>query len=113
MTVTNGMTTGEKIYSAVVILCAGFPLVPLALFHLIIIPDMDDPGIFYFIVSIMWMQVLTLAVTTISNLYYRSLLVIPTIVQCVVLSCMLYFIPFAIWGGVLLYRRLQRAKSAG
>jgi hypothetical protein len=109
----DGMTTGEKIYSAAVILCTGFFLASLASFHFIIIPGSDDPGIFYFVASIMWMAVLALVATTVANLYSRSLLVIPTIVQCVVLGVAMYFIPFAIWGAVLLHRRIQRARIAG
>jgi hypothetical protein len=109
-TFTAGMTTGEKIYSAIVILCAGLTLVSLASFHFIIIPRSDDPGIFYFVVSLMWMYVAALAATTAANLRHRSLLTIPTIVQCVVLGFAVYFIPFSIWGGVLLYRRIQREK---
>lgn len=105
------MTTAEKIYTATVILCAGFLLVSLASFHFIIIPGIDDPGIFYFVVSILWLTALSLAASTIANLYYRSLLVIPTVLQCAVLCFMVYFIPFAIWGAVLLYRRIQRSKA--
>ena len=105
------MTTGETIYSAVVILCAGLLLMSLASLHFIIIPGMDDPEFFYFIVSIVWMYVLALAATSIANLYYRSILTIPTIVQCGVLVFAVYFIPIAVWGGVLLYRRLQREKT--
>lgn len=107
------MTTSEQIYTAFVILCAGFYLVGLASFHFIIIPRSDNPAVFYFVVSILWMGVLSIAATTSVNLYYRSLLTIPTIVQCVTLGLAVYFLPFAIWGGVLLYRRVQRAKSLG
>lgn len=107
------MTTGEKIYSAMVFLCAGFFLMSLASFHFLVIPAAEEPGIFYFIMSIIWLYVLVLAGTNILNLYHRSLLTIPTIVQCAVLTLAVYFIPFAIWGGVLLRRRLQREKAAG
>ena len=110
--VVDGMTTGEKIYSAVVLCCTGLLLVSLASFYFIIIPGTDDPGIFYFVVSIIWMAVLVLGATTIWNLYYRSLVVIPTVLQCVVLCCIAYLIPVGIWGGVLLYRRVQREKNA-
>src|SRR6185369_5815105 len=85
----------------------------LALFHFFIIPGTNDPGVFYFIVSIMWLFVLALSATLITNLYQRALLTIPTIVQCAVLGLSAYLIPIAIWGGVLLHRRLQRAKIAG
>lgn len=109
----GGMTAAEQIYTAFVILCAGFYLVGLAAFHFIIIPQADNPTVFYFVVSILWMAVVAIAATTSVNLYYRSLATIPTIVQCVTLALAVYFLPFAIWGSVLLYRRLQRAKNLG
>ncbi len=105
------MTTIEKIYSAVVLLCAGFFLVPILAFHFLIIPGSEDPGILYFVVSIMWMFVLALAATAAANLRYGSLLMIPTVLQCVVLCLALYFIPIAIWGGVLLYFRVRRERG--
>jgi hypothetical protein len=73
----------------------------------------DEPEILYFVASLIWMYVAALTMTVIINLYYRSLVTIPTIVQCAVLGLALYFLPIAIWGGVLLYRRLQRARGAG
>jgi len=109
--VASGMTTVEQIYTACVMLCIGFFLVALASFHFVIIPGSSNPGALYFVVSIVWVIVISLSATTIANLYYRSLLTIPTFVQCVILCAAIYFIPFAIWGGVLLYRRLQRAKN--
>jgi hypothetical protein len=109
----DGMTIGEKIYSAIVIFCTGFFLVSLGSFHFIVIPAVDEPEVLYFVASLIWMYVAALTVTIIINLYYRSLVTIPTIVQCAVLGLALYFLPIAVWGGVLLYRRLQRAKGAG
>jgi hypothetical protein len=108
----DGMTIGEKVYSAVVILCVGFFLLSLASFHFIIIPGARDPGVFYFIVSILWMYVLALLATVATNIYHRALLTIPTTIQCAILGLSFYLIPFAIWGGILLYLRLQRAKIA-
>ncbi len=107
----GGMTVAEKIYSAFVLLWSGFVLVSLASFHFLIIPEAEDPAPLYFVVSLLWIICLSLAVTTAWNLYHRSLLVVPTVLQCAIQALMVYFIPFAIWGGVLLYRRLQREKS--
>ncbi len=106
------MTTAEKIYSAVVILAVGFCLASLASFHFLVIPRADDPGALYMVVSILWMIAVALTVTVAFNLWHRSLLVVPTIVQCFVLLMMVYFLPFAIWGAVLLRRRLQHEKDA-
>ncbi len=104
----DGMTIGEKFYSAAVILCIGFLMMSLASFHFIMIPGNDDPEVFYFIVAVMWMNALTLAVTTVCNLYYRSLLIISTTVQLVALFTAIYFIPIAAWG-----RRLISAANRG
>jgi hypothetical protein len=106
-----GLTTAEKIYSAIVILCAGFLLVSLASFHFFLIPKMEDPGVLYFVVSVIWLAFLAIAITTGLNLYYRSLLVIPMVLQCIVLCLIIYFIPFGIWGAVLLYLRIQRQRT--
>lgn len=111
-TATDGMTTGEKIYTACVILCTGFFLLSLASLHLIVIPRSENPDIIYLAASIIWLWVLGLSATTAFNLYHRSLLTIPTVVQCFLLCFGLYFIPFGIWGSVLLYSRLKRAKTA-
>ena len=105
------MTTWEKIYSAIVILCAGFPLVTLAIFYFVILSGEEDPGIFYFMVSILWLIFLSLAVTVATNLFYRRLLVIPTIIQGAVLCLMVYFIPFGILGFVLLRERTKRESQ--
>jgi hypothetical protein len=106
----GSMTTSEKIYCAAVIACAGLLLMSAALFHLVIIPGTEEPGIFYFLAVLVWLEIFALAATAGLNLYHRSLLVVPTIVQCVVLALGVYLIPIAIWGGVLLYRRLQRER---
>ncbi len=80
----------------------------LALFHFVIIPGTEDPEIFYFVVSVLWLGVLLFVVTTTVNLHQRSLLLIPTVLQCIVLCLMVYFMPVGICGVVLLYRRARR-----
>ncbi len=93
-------------------MAAGYYLVSLASLHFIVIPRSDDPGIYYFVVAILWMMVLSLAITTVINLWHGSLLVIPTVVQCVALALTLFLLPFAIWGGFLLRQRIQCAQTA-
>jgi hypothetical protein len=105
------VATGEKVYCAVVIICAGLLLASAAMFHLFIIPGTEEPGIFYFLAALIWLEFFALAITVGLNLYYRSLLVIPTVVQCAVLALSVYLIPIAIWGGVLLYQKLQRERT--
>jgi pheromone shutdown protein TraB len=105
---SSGMTTGEKVYSAVVIICAGFTLISLASFHFVIIPGTENPGVFYFVASIIWLTFMSLAVTVAANLLQQKLLVVPTIIQSVVLCCMVYFIPVGIAGFILLRNRLRR-----
>ncbi|HEY4259484.1 MAG TPA: hypothetical protein VGM98_04975 [Schlesneria sp.] len=108
---STGMTTVEKIYTGVVIACAMLLLVPLLAFHVIIIPQSQDPSTLYFVAAILWIVVLSIAITSAINLSYRSLLIVPTIIQCVMVCFMIYFCPVGIWGGYLLYRRIQRSKN--
>ncbi len=82
-----------------------------ASFHFLIIPGSDDPEIFYFIVSIIWLDFFALGITTALNLYQRQLAVIPTIIQIVLLCLMVYFLPVGIAGIVLLYRRAKRKSE--
>lgn len=105
------MTTAEKIYTALVIVCGMLMLAPLAVFHFILLPKSSDPQMFYFILSVLWAYLLTIAITTTINLCYRSLVIIPTIVQCVVLCLAVYFLPIGIWGGYLLYHRIKRMSG--
>jgi hypothetical protein len=106
----ESLTTGEKVYCAAVLVCAGLLLVSLAMFHFVLIPDTDDPGVFYYIASVLWFLFATLAVTAALNLHQRSLMVVPTIVQCAALVLTVYLIPVAIWGAVLLRRRIRRGS---
>jgi len=75
-----GMTVGAKIYSAFVILAAGFLLLllTLPLFHLF---GATIEGNQYFIMAVIWIMFVSLSATTALNLYYRRLLRIPTIIQ--------------------------------
>lgn len=49
------MTTVEKVYTAIVILCAGFVLLGLASFHFVVIPGASEPDVFYFVVAVCWL----------------------------------------------------------
>lgn len=40
----NGMTTTEKVYSAVVFACSGLLVLCLAMVHFVLIPGMERPG---------------------------------------------------------------------
>lgn len=106
------MTIGEKVYTAFAIVGAGYAFTGLALFHFVIIPKADTPSALYIVIAMLWMVAVTLTTTIILNLYYRSLLVIPTVLQCLILTLLLYFLPFAIWGVVLLIQRHKRDRDA-
>lgn len=106
----EGMTLGEKLYTAVVILGIMFLLASLASLHLVMIPRMEDPRTLYFIAFMQWLVVAVFAITAGMNLYCRRLLIIPTALQCILLCLMIYLLPVGIWGGVLLYRRINREK---
>lgn len=105
------LTLGEKIYTAAVILAAGFLLASLASFHFLLIPRSKEPDVFYFVAAILWINFIGITTTVVLNLRARQLLVIPTIIQCVILCLMMYFAPFGIWGAVMLYRRVKRNRG--
>src|SRR5690348_14653484 len=86
----ESLTTAEMCYSAAVILWSLVLLAGLAVFHFVLIPGTKDPGIFYFIVAIYWTFVVSLSITVAMNLAHRSLLVVPTVVQCGVLVFSVY-----------------------
>jgi hypothetical protein len=109
--INREMTTAEKVYTALVIVCGVLILLPLAVFHFMIIPKSDNPQVFYFVLAVLWIYLLTITTTTTINLCYRSLVIIPTIVQCVILCLAIYFIPIGIWGGYLLYHRTRRTTG--
>lgn len=105
------MSLGEKIYTAFVILAAGFVLSSLASFHFIIIPHANSPGIYYSIASTMWLVFLALSITAGINIHRGQLLTIPTIIQGLCLCLMVYCIPIGIAGFVLLFKRNQRTND--
>ena len=93
-----GMGIGAAIYNAFVLVFAGFLLLVVAMFHFVIIPGTDDPGIFYFLVTIYWLLFAGFTVTAAINFYQRKLVVAPTVIQCVLLSMIVWGIPLAILG---------------
>lgn len=66
----------------------------------------------YFMATALWLMLATLATTAVVNLRRNSLLVVPTVLQCIVLTLMAYTLPIAIWGAILLRRRLSNAPSS-
>ena len=107
----DGMTLAEKIYTAIAFIAAGLLLLSLAAFHFLIIPGSENPSVFYFVVATLWLAFLTIMLTNIANVRGRCLRVIPTVIQCVLFALMVYLIPVAIFGGVLLYQRSKQDKA--
>lgn len=108
----SGMTTPEQIYTAFVILLGMFFLVGVAVFHFMIIPTAKEPRFMYLAVSMIWIFIFAVVITTFINLYHRSLLLIPTIIQCVLLILGIYFAPIGIWGLFLLRYRNKRQTNS-
>lgn len=107
----SGLTMGEQIFTAIVILFAGAVLVGLALFHFVIIPRIADPGVLYFIISLYWLAFVAIGVTVYLNLRKRRLLVIPTFIQSVLMCLTVWLIPAGIAGFYLLYRSEERYRQ--
>lgn len=108
---STGMTTAERVYTGLTLAHTILFLPFLAMIHFLVIPDTDDPAVFYFVVSIFWAIIVIVWTTGAINLYYRKLLVIPTIVQCIAMFPGVFMIPLTIWGGALLYDRLKRERE--
>jgi hypothetical protein len=102
------MTLREQIFSALIILLVIFLLMSISVFYFMVIPRMDEPAIYYYLISLFALGAIVFTFTTAANLHHSSLLVIPTIVQCVMLLLMIYTIPLGLWGFYLL---AQRSKS--
>ncbi|MCR9116818.1 MAG: hypothetical protein NXI22_07680 [bacterium] len=107
-----GLTTAETTYLAIVFVCGAFYIVPLAIFHLILIATDHETSIYFFMVIIMWLYLGSLTVTSAINLWRGSLVTGITIFQIGILCLTLYFIPIAIWGGFLLYFQRQRRQPS-
>jgi|GEM_PF-4239555 len=106
--ISGGLTVAEQVYTAFVIMCGLLVMMSMIIFHLLIIPTSDNPTVFYFMTTIGWIVVSTLAVTVGCNIWKHSLLVIPTVIQVILLCILIYFSPIGIWGGCLLYFSLKR-----
>ena len=102
------LTLGEQIFTAIVILVAGFVLLGAVLFYFVLVPGSDDPGIFYFIICLYTLMFGTLAVTTYMNLRQHRLLVIPTFLQSLVLCLTVWLLPAGLAGFYLLYQSEKR-----
>jgi hypothetical protein len=100
------LSNAEKVFIALAIVCAGFQMAAIALFHFVVIPGSESPGVLYFIVSFFWVLFLSLTATSAINIHGNRLGVIPTMIQCVAL-CFTAFFPIAIMGFLLLRKRMK------
>ena len=107
------LNKSEKVFLAFSIIGAFFFLLGILLFHFVIIPGAEDPSILYFLVSWFWVAFAALTITSTINIRRKSLLLIPTIIQCFVLCFTVYLIPIAIMGILLLRKRAKADTMKG
>lgn len=101
------VTRSEQIFTAFVILFVLFLLLAMAPIYFVVMPGLDSEkiSVYYLLLAIFSLYVAVFSVTAAVNLYHRSLLVIPTVIQCVMLVLTVWGLPLAIWGYLLLSRR--------
>ena len=108
------MKTSENIYTALTLVFAGFLAAGILNFQLLIIPITDNPDVipvFHFVCAILGLCAASLGVTSFLNLKNKSLGTVSTIIQISVFFLMVYGIPFAIWGIVLLVKSKNSANN--
>ena len=110
--VPPSMTWGEQIFTALVILFAIFLVMSMGAMYLVTIRATDDPSVLYYAIFLFGIAAVVLGWTVAINLSRNTLSAIPTMVQCFMLLLMIYSIPLAIWGYVLLRHRKDSAELA-
>ena len=105
------MTTAEKVYNSIILSLSAFCLITMASIYFVILPRADDPGPFYFVLTIWAVQLVTFAGTSLFNFARGRLTLIPTVLQIIFTLWSVVGIPLGIWGIVLLVQKKKR-KSA-
>jgi len=103
------LTQGEIYYTAGVIYFT-FLVLAFAFLPFLRPSSSDDTNAVVIYVIVAMFMFWTLATTIFLNLYFRKLLVIPTFLQCLVFCLTIVLIPLGIWGGIMLYRSLNRTR---
>lgn len=105
-------TLAETIYNVCVALAAVFFLISALSMIFIVIPQMgDESGLFKGMAAVGIVFAIALSFTLFANIRSGTMKTLPTIIQIVVFVLFVYFIPLAIWAGILLVLRHRKTRT--
>ena len=104
------MTTGAKVYNSIIMSLSALCLVTMASIWFVIVPKAEDPGPFYFVLTVWAILLVVFAGTSLFNFARGKLVLIPTVLQIIFTLWSVVGIPVGIWGIVLLVQQRKGRK---